>query len=84
MKVNDKCKKQLLFFNELDEQAKFNNINNISELDLFFEYKNIYYNTSDFNLSSSEDYDGMIEMENGKYLLIKYLDDDTVCVGEIK
>jgi len=81
MKVDNKCKKDLLFFSEI-EHENFSDITE-NDNDLYFYYKKVLYNTSDFNLSTSEDYDGMIKMKNGNYLLIKYLDDDQVCVGEI-
>ena len=85
MQVSDKCKQDLLFFNELKKQDQDKwSYEKDFENDMFFYYKDKLYNTSDFKMSTSEDYDGILKLEEENYMLIKYLDDDTVCIGVIK
>lgn len=73
-------KSELMFYEELskEEQEK---IASHDRKDLFFYHDKILHNTSDFNLSTSDEYDGMKKLKDGGYMMITYLDDDCVDVS---
>jgi len=83
MRVDPRCTKPLLFRDELRAMDMTNFKENKYDNCLFFYYKDVCYNTDDLERSSSYDYDGMIKHNDG-FLLIKYLDNDSVCVGEME
>jgi len=83
MKVDPRCRKPLLFRDELKAKDMLEFREDKYERCLFFYYKKVCYNTDDLELSSSYDYDGIMKSKDG-YLLVKYLEDDSICVGEME
>ena len=74
--------RKLMFYQELSQEERPELYH---ENDMFFVYKGKTYNTSCSKIATCADYDGMFDVEDsGKYIAIKYLDNDTVIIGECR